>query len=119
MRRLLVVILHESPGSVGVAILEVAGVGSGFGIPDVAPVLGSVGEALADRGLAETIGERGDAELGGYIFEGVGGWSPGRCAYGNVVELQPLVEAGALAGALDGTAGGAEVVGGGVIGGLH
>ena len=60
-----------------------------------------------------------EGEVGGGVFEGVGGGSPGVGADRDVVELQPEIERGSLADALDGAALFAEVVCGGDGGGLQ
>ena len=74
---------------------------------------------MLDGGVAEMAGERGDGELGGDIFERVGGGAPCGRAGGDVVELEPLIEAGALADALDRAAVVAEVFFRGNVGGVH
>ena len=60
--------------------------------------------------VAHAAGELGEGEVGGGVFECVGGGSPGVGAYGDVVELEPEIERGTLADALDGAALFAEVV---------
>ena len=63
--------------------------------------------------VTHAAGELRQGEVSGGVFEGVGGGSPGVGAYGNVVELEPEIERGALADAFDGAALFAEVVRGG------
>ena len=76
-------------------------------------------EAVLEGGVAEVTGEGGDGEFGGDVFECVGGGAPRGRAGGDVVEFEPLIEAGALADAFDGAAVVAEVFFGGDVGSVH
>ena len=57
MRGLVVVVLDLGPGAVGIAVHEVAAIGCGVRVPDVLPVLRTLGEAVLKSGVAEMIGE--------------------------------------------------------------
>jgi len=82
-------------------------------------VLGATEEEAVVGVVTHAAGELGEGEVGGGVFEGVGCGSPGVCADRDVVQLQPEIERGSLADALDGAALFAEVVRGGDGGGLE
>ncbi len=101
------------PRSVGIAVLDVSSFGGGLRVEDVLPILGALEEEAVVGAVAHAARELGEGEVGGGVFEGVGGGSPGVGADRDVVELEPEIERGSLADALDGAALFAEVMCGG------
>src|SRR3546814_7339847 len=78
----------------------------------IAPPARTLPELARARCVTGGACEFGEAEIGGGQFERVGGGAPAGRADRHVMELEPLIEAGALADAQHRAAGAAEILGG-------